>query len=278
MAGIYNQLPDISMSTQLRQTFDEVADLYQQIRPVYPAELFSALIETTGIAPNSRLLEIGPGTGQATKPLAELGFDITGIELGPELAQIARSELRQYDNVRIVTGAFEDIPFQPMSFDLVFAATSFHWIDPRIKYVKTHEIIKPDGHLAIIHTNHVSDEKGDSFLTTAQPIYEKYSFATKDKKVVIPRHDEIKAETLDRQLFDEIYFQSFPLVIEYKVKDFIKLLNTFSNHLSAPPETRQKFFDEIENLMITKFSGKIEKHYSMSLTIAKKTPRRLTKP
>ena len=260
----------MTSSNDLRQTFDEVAELYHEIRPVYPDELFSALVQTTGMTPGSNLLEIGPGTGQATKSLAKLGFAITAVELGPALAQIASLKLRNYENVKIITGAFEEIAWQPMSFDLVLAATAFHWIDPQIKYVKTHEILKPGGHLAIIHTNHISDEKGDRFLTTAQPIYEKFGFAPKDEKVIIPRHDEVKPEPLDRNLFGEVYFHSFQMVVVYDAVSFVKLLNTFSNHLAAPKETRQRFFDEIGALISNQFSGKIEKHYSMSLTVARK--------
>jgi len=54
----------------LRSTFDEAAELYHRARPGYPAALFDDLAELTSIRPGSRVLEIGPGTGQATLPLA----------------------------------------------------------------------------------------------------------------------------------------------------------------------------------------------------------------
>src|SRR5689334_16353257 len=89
----------------LRVTFDEAALLYNEIRPHYPDDLFSTLIAVTSLSAHATLLEIGPGTGQATLPLAQRGFAITAIELGDALAQMARQQLHDYNNVQIITGA-----------------------------------------------------------------------------------------------------------------------------------------------------------------------------
>jgi SAM-dependent methyltransferase len=254
----------------LRRTFDEVAAVYNEIRPTYPDELFTELVRSSGITIDSRLLEIGPGTGQATRSLAKFGFDITGIELGASLASIAATELKGYANVKIVAGSFEEVELQPGSFDLIYAATAFHWIDPAVKYVRSHELLKTGGHLAIIHTNHVSDEKGDAFLTIAQPIYEQYDFAPKGRSPIIPRHRDVCPESLDTNLFEQVYFETFPIVITYSAAGLVKLLNTFSNHLAAPTAIREAFFAKIEALINDRFSGEVEKHYSMSLTVARK--------
>src|SRR3989344_4893464 len=113
--------------SELKKTFDSAAELYQLARPHYPEELFNILVEKAGLLPGSHLLEIGPGTGQATKPLAERVYAITAVELGKELAAVARTELKQYPQVEIITGAFEDVELPANSFDLVYSATAFHW-------------------------------------------------------------------------------------------------------------------------------------------------------
>src|SRR4051812_2841639 len=130
----------MSNNNSLRQTFDEVTSLYNEARPRYPDELFSTLIDVAGLKTNSTLLEIGPGTGQATKPLAQKGFQITAVELGGSLTEVAKHELLNYNNVTVTNIAFEEAIFPSKSFDLVFAATSFHWIDPSVKYSKTHNL------------------------------------------------------------------------------------------------------------------------------------------
>lgn len=257
-------------NNSLRHTFDAIALLYNEARPCYPAELFSTLIDVTGLHKDSKLLEIGPGTGQATRSLAEKGFDITAIELGTGLAAVAKYELQNFKNVQILTGTFEEIALPENSFDLVYAATSFHWIESSIKYSKTYNLLKDRGHLAIIHTHHVSDEQGDAFFNASQPIYDRYDFTDKHQKPKLPKNEELKPDEIDNGLFKLVHFQVFPVMITYNAKDFVKLLNTFSNHLAAPKEVQQGFYEEIESLINNSFGGKIEKHFSMSLTIAEK--------
>jgi SAM-dependent methyltransferase len=254
----------------LKRTFDEVAALYNIARPRYPDKLFEKLIAATGLQPHSKLLEIGPGTGQATTPLAKKGFEITAIELGAGLAEVARHELQDYKNVQIITGAFEEIILPESSFDLVFAATAFHWLDPAVRFVKSHDLLQNGGHLAIIHAHHISDEKGDAFLNASQPIYDKYDFTDKDKKPKFPRHKNLKPTEIDENLFRLKYFGSFPVVITYNASQFVQLLNTYSNHLVASQQVQQAFYGEIEALINEKFQGNVDKHFSMSLTIAEK--------
>ena len=254
----------------LKQTFDAVAQLYNEIRPRYPDQLFSTLIEAAALQPGSRLLEIGPGTGQATVPLAKAGFEITAIELGASLAEVARYELQEYKNVQIITGAFEAITLPDGAFDLVFAATAFHWLDAAIRFVKIHNVLKNGGHLAIIHTHHTSDEQGDVFFNASQAIYDKYDFTDKNKKPEFEKHTDLKPTELDERLFKLTCFQTFPVVITYSATQFVKLLNTYSNHLAAPQHVQQAFYGEIESLINNRFQGKVDKHFSMSLTVAEK--------
>ena len=57
----------------LGRVFDEVPELYDRVRPAYPDELFADLVAVTGIDDRSAVLEVGCGTGQATRSLAALG-------------------------------------------------------------------------------------------------------------------------------------------------------------------------------------------------------------
>ena len=254
----------------LRRTFDEVASLYNQVRPRYPDALFSTLIKSTGLTPKAKLLEIGPGTGQATKPLAILGYDITGIELGPALSEVATQELYPYPNARILTGAFENIELPAETFDLVFAATSFHWIHRELRFFKPYQILKRQGSLAIIHTHHISDEQGDIFFKSSQAIYDRYNFTDVNEKPLLPKAEHIKPSEIDESLFRFTHFQCFPMIITYNAKEFSKLLNTYSNHLAASRQILDDFLNEIENLINQEFNGSIKKHFLMSLTIARK--------
>lgn len=261
----------MSKDINLRATFNNEAELYHAVRPRYPEELFDALIKAAQLQDGARLLEIGPGTGQATEPLARRGYKITAIELGTDLAEVARKALGKNKNVKIIAGAFEDVELPLESFDLVYAATAFHWIKPEIKFSKPHKLLKENGHLAIVGTNHVSDEKGDEFFFASQPIYKKYKPGEKhDDNFRLKRTDELKADEVDENLFIPVLFHAFPLVVPYSAKKYAQLLNTYSPTISMESDQRAGFLEEIEKLIEEKFGGSIQKHFAMTLTIAKK--------
>jgi hypothetical protein len=45
-------------------------------------------------------------------------------------------------------------------YDLVIAATSFHWVDPKVAYVKSAAVLKPLGALAVFSNTPVRKKKG----------------------------------------------------------------------------------------------------------------------
>ena len=73
---------------EYRKVFDQIPEQFDKYRPRYSAELFADLIEYAGIGPGVSVLEIGPGTGQATDPILETGCDYHAIELGKHLSVI----------------------------------------------------------------------------------------------------------------------------------------------------------------------------------------------
>src|SRR3954466_6105375 len=114
---------------RLRSTFSTVAELYARVRPGYPAEAFDDLVSLAALQAGARVLEIGCGTGQATRPMAERGMRMVCVALGAEMADVARRELADLPDVDVFTSSCEAWPLPPEPFDLVFAATSFHWIE-----------------------------------------------------------------------------------------------------------------------------------------------------
>jgi SAM-dependent methyltransferase len=254
---------------ELRETFDTVAELYHAARSRYPHELFDRLVAVTRLRPSARLLEIGPGTGQATVPLARRGFPITAVELGPNLAQVARRELAPYPNVDVVVGAFEDVALSPGAFELVYSATAFHWIRSDQQFARPHRLLTSGGHLAVLHTEHVSDEKGDAFFAASQPIYEKYIPTDPDQHYRPPRADELRPLAVDQKLFTLVYFEAFPVVANYSSRQYVELLGTYSNHLALPARSRRSLFAGIGDLIDSQFGGAVERHFAMTLTIAR---------
>ncbi|MGH9058788.1 MAG: class I SAM-dependent methyltransferase [Acidimicrobiales bacterium] len=59
-------------------------------------------------------------------------------------------------NVTVVVGAFEDVDLPGESFDLVFSATAWHWIDPRVGYPKAVSLLAFGGALVLATNAHVA--------------------------------------------------------------------------------------------------------------------------
>ncbi len=139
---------------QFRTTFDEVALLYDEARPGYPEQLFDDVISLSSIPPCGSILEIGCGTGRATVPFARHGYRISCVELGANLAGVARHNLAAFPDVDIDVGAFETWPAEHEAFDLVVAATAWHWFDPAVGFPKAAQVLKPRGALTIFGSQH----------------------------------------------------------------------------------------------------------------------------
>ena len=146
---------------------------YDRARPEYPDDLLDELVRRTNLTRGSLVLEVGCGTGKATRPLAARGFRVTCVELGPELAARARTKLTGVGDVEVVQGAFESCePPDGAAYDALVAATSWHWIDPNVRYRKALHLLRPGGHLAFWSAMHVFPDSGDSAFRELQDVYE----------------------------------------------------------------------------------------------------------
>ncbi|NUS54743.1 MAG: SAM-dependent methyltransferase, partial [Streptomycetaceae bacterium] len=65
---------------QRARSFGEAADLYERYRPGYPAALYAHI---AAAVPGPRVLEIGAGTGIATRQLLAVGLDVVALEPDP---------------------------------------------------------------------------------------------------------------------------------------------------------------------------------------------------
>src|SRR5258708_6546190 len=101
----------------LGRVFDEVPELYDRVRPTYPDELFGDLVVISGIDERSSVLEVGCGTGQATRSLAAVGCMVTAVEPGTGMAALARQRLAIFSNVAVETSSFEQWDDRGRRFD-----------------------------------------------------------------------------------------------------------------------------------------------------------------
>ena len=258
---------------QLRRTFESAARLYQQARPEYPAGLFTELIRLAGLVPGDRLLEIGCATGTATAPLARRGFQITCVELGPELAERARQNLSGFTGVDVFQADFETWPPSAgNSFDLVYAATAWHWIDPAVRYRRAWDLLNAGGHLAFWSALHVFPSDGDPFFREIQDIYDEIGEGQPPGEGW-PRPGELpdeRAEIEGSGLFEDVTVGQFDWEVRYTAAEYIALLDTFSGHISMAHWQRDRLYGEIRRRLAGRPDGRLRRHWGAALHVARK--------
>ena len=91
-----------------RGHFNDIVECYEKIRPNYPKQIFSDIIEYANFNENKKALEIGAGTGKATTPFLEAGFDVTAVEIADNMVAYLQEKFKSYNKFRTITTAFED--------------------------------------------------------------------------------------------------------------------------------------------------------------------------
>lgn len=253
----------------LRAIFDEDAELYDRVRPGYPDDLFDDLTALAGLQPGSRVLELGCGTGQATVPLALRGYEVTAVELGPRLAEVARRKLAAFPTVHVVNAEFEGWPLPAEPFDLVIAATSFHWLDPSVRVAKSTDALRPGGALAIISTHHVAGGSAE-FFAAVQRCYERWMPGT-PPLLELPATAEVPPGTPEFERdgrFREVGFRRYEQEPTYTTGEYLALIQTYSGHRALPTDARRALVACIAQLIDGRFGGRVAKRSLTELTFA----------
>ena len=253
----------------LRATFGEDPERYDRARPGYPGALFADLVRLAGLGPHSRILEIGCGTGQATRPLARLGGTIVAVELSAATAAVARRNLAEFPAVTVDVGAFEDWTPPAEPFDLVIAATAFHWIDPAVRFAKVADLLRPGGSLAVVRTEHVLGGT-ERFFAGAQGCYERFDPATPPGLRQSPAAEipDDAADLDDSGRFGPAVFRRYEWEQEYTAATYRDLLMTYSGHRALPATARDGLLGCLAGLIDRDHGGRIAKRYLNLLTFA----------
>ena len=206
--------------------FDALAETYERARPPYPEALWDRMRELEVLRPGVRVIELGAGTGEATKRLLEAGAEVVAVEPGRALA--ARLQ-RRCPSAQIVGARAEDAALAEGQFDLAVAATSAHWLDLGVVIPKLHRAIVRDGHLAVWRTAF-----GDPGTTTPFRDRVDATVAQRVNELARPGPGELDTEDWARLLsssgdFSVVHIDEFRWNINLDADQVHGLFRTFSN-------------------------------------------------
>ena len=264
----------MSQSQARRHSYDKIAQLYDRARPRYPAALFDDIVAYADLTAEARILEIGCGTGQATLPLAQRGFALNCIELGAELARVARANLASFPKVSVLQADFDKVNLDPARYDLVLSATAFHWLDPATRFDKAHRLLKARGALALFWHLPVATDISRAFVDAVQRVYRDIAPELSRRYQPPPRPDELTTEFAElipaSGLFDGIEIHKHYSASKYRAAAYIELLDTFSDHRALAPVQRQRLFGAVEDIIHAEFSGEITRETVALLYLARR--------
>ncbi len=123
--------------------FDQEAERYDRFRPTYPDAVIDELL---GPKPaGMEVLDVGCGTGIASRQMAQRGAKVLGVELAPGMAEIARRH-----GIEVELGAFEGWDAAGRTFDRVASAQAWHWLDLPPATSKAASLLRPGGRLCLV--------------------------------------------------------------------------------------------------------------------------------
>ena len=250
-----------------RKSFDRAAETYSEIRPSYPSNMFDDLFRLLPARP--RILEVGPGTGQATRDLLARGATVHAIEIGPAMAAKLHDVLPS-DALTITVGDFEHVTIEHGTFDNVFSATAYHWISPRAQLDRPAEVLTAGGTIAIVDLNQVASPDDNGFFAAAQHIYERYGEVhagppLPQRGAVDP---PIRSTFSSDPRFAKVEVHSYDWNQTYSASGYRKLMLSYSVTQMMEPSARERLLDDMERFVDQHFDGRVTRPLVVTLTTA----------
>ena len=262
---------------QNRKHFDEIVENYDKTRPEYPADLISDIFRYVYADNCKKALEIGAGTGKATKSFLEAGYDVTAVEIGENMAKFLQERFRAYFNFEVMNDAFEKAPLENDTYDLIYAASAFHWVDAAIGCPKALRLLRSGGTLALFRYNVVPVD-GEELYEEIQAVYEKhfhkpYIRSVKTEKKEYEQPSEIfrgfRCKALNEYGFVDVTMKCYDVTRTFDADEYINLLDTMADHRSLADDDKTALYTGIKEA-IRKHGGEINVDYIFQLYLGRK--------
>lgn len=227
-----------------RKTFDKIPENFDKYRLKYCKELFYELTISCELNSKKKVLEIGPGTGQATEPILKTGCDYTAIELGENFTFFMKNKFGCYQNFNIINADFESYTFDKNAYDFVYSAATIQWIPEKIAFPKIYEILKPGGYLAMFMTR--SDERSlnTNLATEIDKVYEKY-FHVKQKYSC-----KLEYKNVLNYGFENFKYKEWKNKRILNADEYISYISTHCEYITLQEPHKSNFYTGIRKAII----------------------------
>lgn len=248
-----------------RVHFDEIVMKYEETRPEWPNDIFEDIINYSIKEQGNKALEIGAGTGKATVHFLNKGYDVTAVEISNHMAEFLKERFKDNKDFSVLVSTFENTVLEENNYNLIYAASAFHWVDAEIGCPKVFRLLKNGGIFALLRYNfNYIPSKGEDFYEEIQKAYEKYFFSyytsqsISDIKKMTKKSFEKNPRILTGYGFEDLNLYGFHDVtmnlyekeLTYNADEWINLLDTLSNHRNLPESNKIALYSEIKEIII----------------------------
>jgi SAM-dependent methyltransferase len=244
-----------------RHLFGNDPKTYADARPEYPDALFERLIKRCGLGRATRVFEVGPGTGIATRRLLSLGVSrLRAIEPDPRLVAFLQETIGA-NSLEIDQKSFEDALLPEEAFDLGIAATSFHWLEQASALAKVYRLLKPGGWWAM-WWNHFGSGEPDAFHQAIDHLFAGTADSPSwsgEKRIPFAFDRESRRQDLAAAGFQDAELEVWSSSLTCDTGRLVALYSTFSPIQALDPNSRQQFLIDLARIADEQFGGQIER-------------------
>jgi len=230
---------------EFRKIFDTIPDQFDKYRPRYSQALFDGMIALGGIGPEASVLEIGPGTGQATAPVLATGCDYHAIELGEHLAAKMRENFGHQPNFHLVNDDFITHDFGAQRFDVIYSAATIQWIPEEIAFSKTFALLKPGGMLAMLLTRADYRTPNPALYERIQQVYAKHFVPAETYT-----HGSFVYEHATDYGYTDFEKRTYPGQRVMTADEYVSFCGTHCDHIVIEEPHRTPFFDGLRKAVL----------------------------
>jgi SAM-dependent methyltransferase len=274
-------MSDSILHREGRGLFGLDPDGYDAARPPYPAAIWRFLRNTGALRSSGALrrgtatLEIGAGSGLATRRLIEHGaYPLTVVEPDARFAPLLRTLAEaSATDVRLIGAAFEDVELPDESFELVVAATSFHWLEPRVRLAKIARLLRSGGCVAlwwnVFGDPHRTDPFHDATRTLLADLAVSPSGAPEEVPFPLDR-SAIEAEFAHSGRFGGVAYAEMRWTLTLDTVRVGKLYESFSHIQRLPPAERDELLERLTDTARMQFGGTVVRNMTTPLYLARR--------
>jgi SAM-dependent methyltransferase len=222
--------------------FGSVAEAYERFRPGYPTEIVDRVIAYAG-RPVRTALEIGAGTGKATRLFAKRGVAVVATDPDPAMLDELRRHVR---DVRTVNAGFEDLP-NGERFDLVYAAAAMHWTRPEGRWSRVAALLEPGGVFANFGgpVRLADPALEQAVLEARSPFLATDDVPSPDGTAPDQHLQWPGTELQASEWFTDVQQAEIPRHLTVDANDYVGYLSTVSAYLELPAAVQHEAYERI---------------------------------